>query len=191
MTVTRPITHGTESGYSYHGCRCEQCRAGRASRARAYNAASPKPRKRRKPTEIKHGTLNAYNNRGCRCEPCRAAGSDYRRKRREANPGRSSEIQRQWREANPEKVSGQQERNRDRKRIIRAEERATMAEEQLAEHLTACMTATAPLAEILEARARTLSMTIARAPRSTAAVEARHRRAEIRDLLARIREVTS
>lgn len=65
------IKHGTVSGYSYHKCRCDQCRAAsteyrRKRRQRGINADSP----------ITHGTLTGYD-LGCRCDPCRHGKSVY------------------------------------------------------------------------------------------------------------------
>jgi hypothetical protein len=37
---TRPVPHGTHSGYSYHGCRCSECKAGHARYQRDYVARS-------------------------------------------------------------------------------------------------------------------------------------------------------
>lgn len=74
------LTHGTESAYRYHGCRCEPCRAGRAERARAYNARRPRPqRKARKRRPIEHGTIYAYTTYQCRCSECREARAAYQR----------------------------------------------------------------------------------------------------------------
>ena len=32
----RPLSHGTENAYRHRGCRCDECRAGRADQMRAY-----------------------------------------------------------------------------------------------------------------------------------------------------------
>lgn len=70
--------HGTVSGYTYHGCRCVQCRGG-------WSTANLESRRRRaeneKPENI-HGTANGYNNYKCRCNECRAAWAARAREQR-------------------------------------------------------------------------------------------------------------
>ncbi|MGP4975835.1 hypothetical protein [Brachybacterium tyrofermentans] len=36
--TARPLVHGTETAYRKHGCRCDECRAGRAAYQRDYRA---------------------------------------------------------------------------------------------------------------------------------------------------------
>lgn len=64
------MKHGTIAGYTFHGCRCDLCRAENSRRVADW-------RRRRHGKPPKHGTLNGYQNYGCRCEPCRTAR--YRR----------------------------------------------------------------------------------------------------------------
>ena len=73
----RTLTHGTQTGYAYHRCRCADCtdahrlaEAGRRARRAARLAADQ---------DIPHGKPNGYSTFGCRCEPCRQAISEYRR----------------------------------------------------------------------------------------------------------------
>ena len=47
------ITHGTESGYSWHGCRCDECRAGRAARVRERRAGIPRSNTKKQKKENK------------------------------------------------------------------------------------------------------------------------------------------
>jgi len=49
----------------------------------------PKPyiRVKRPEETIRHGTVAAYNHQRCRCLPCRKAVADYRKKRRNVQPG--------------------------------------------------------------------------------------------------------
>lgn len=78
--TARPLVHGTETAYRNRGCRCDECRAGRAARAREYNAR--KPRKARKPRPRKpivHGSIYAYTTYQCRCDECRAGRAAYQR----------------------------------------------------------------------------------------------------------------
>ena len=80
----RPLSHGTENAYRNHGCRCDQCRAGRAERARAARAKRPRPAREPRPLP-EHGTTARYQ-RGCRCDECREARAEemraYRARRR-------------------------------------------------------------------------------------------------------------
>lgn len=80
-TEPRVLAHGTETTYRYYGCRCEECRAGRAERARARRleiaaGQPPRPRKRRPVPD--HGTPARYQ-RGCRCDECREARREQNR----------------------------------------------------------------------------------------------------------------
>ena len=84
MTAER--WHGTSNGYSYHGCRCDDCRG-------AYSAARARMRVRRiakglPADDERHGTRNGYDNHGCRCRPCSdamsAAKREYYARRRAA-----------------------------------------------------------------------------------------------------------
>ena len=76
MTTTVP--HGTITGYTYHRCRCSECRAANTARA----ALGRRNRKHKQPPDTVHGTPGGYSNWGCRCEPCRLAErkkmQDYR-----------------------------------------------------------------------------------------------------------------
>lgn len=93
MTAPAPtFEHGTENGYRYYGCRCDQCRAGRAERARARRlelAAERPPRPRRRRPLPEHGTPARYQ-RGCRCDQCRQARTEqnraYRARKRTGEP---------------------------------------------------------------------------------------------------------
>ena len=68
------IPHGTPSGYEYHGCLCDECRAAyRAWRRDLYarNAAKEGRKVRHKnTTPIEHGTQSGYDRR-CRCVECK------------------------------------------------------------------------------------------------------------------------
>ena len=77
-SYTRELVHGTVSGYTYRGCRCELCleanRGYRGTKPRAeYLAGLPEPQ---------HGTESRYKNCDCRCDECRAASARARRARR-------------------------------------------------------------------------------------------------------------
>lgn len=93
-TPARVVKHGTENAYRYYGCRCEECRAGRAERARAHRLKRraeqpPAPRKYRPVPE--HGTTARYQ-RGCRCDECRRArreqNREYKERKRTGEPAR-------------------------------------------------------------------------------------------------------
>ena len=65
------INHGTLTAYTYHSCRCDECRAV----ASAYNKQKHEERKTAglAPGAEQHGTKNGYINYGCRCGECRVA----------------------------------------------------------------------------------------------------------------------
>ena len=67
----RTMTHGTQSGYKHHGCRCAECRAAHAAAERRRRAGRPRPARKPRPVP-EHGTSARYA-RGCRCDDCRAA----------------------------------------------------------------------------------------------------------------------
>jgi hypothetical protein len=80
--VTTPLNpepwHGSVSGYTYHGCRCDVCRAGWS----AANLRSRQLRATRRVPDHLHGTENGYNNYKCRCDACRAAWAERARRYR-------------------------------------------------------------------------------------------------------------
>ena len=82
--MTATLAHGTENAYRNHGCRCDECRAGRAERARSARAKRPRPAREPRPLP-EHGTTARYQ-RGCRCDECREARAEemraYRARRR-------------------------------------------------------------------------------------------------------------
>lgn len=81
--MAKAIPHGTVSGYSYHKCRCDECKAAnRAYRLGRREAVYGPPR----PPRPVHGTLYRYK-RGCRCEECKAANTKSCRRFRDTNPG--------------------------------------------------------------------------------------------------------
>ncbi len=68
-------------GYTNHGCRCDECRAG--------FAAYTKKRNREReallladPTLAPHGVPSTYGNWRCRCRPCTDAWTAESRERR-------------------------------------------------------------------------------------------------------------
>jgi hypothetical protein len=71
------LLHGTSSGYTYHRCRCDECKAFQREAHRAWRA-----RARSYPADrIPHGE-QGYNTYGCRCDICRTDHRDYRREQR-------------------------------------------------------------------------------------------------------------
>ena len=66
--VFRQPEHGTRSRYT-GGCRCTECRAANAAKARAMKGKEPP----------QHGTRSAYANFGCRCDDCRRAHREFER----------------------------------------------------------------------------------------------------------------
>lgn len=80
--------HGSVSGYTYHGCRCTECRSGWS----AANLASRQRRAENEKPENIHGTANGYNNYKCRCDECRRAWAARAREQRARNRDRSVEA---------------------------------------------------------------------------------------------------
>lgn len=86
-TTTKPGEkwHGTDTGYRYHACRCERCRA-------AHTRVEKGRRRERQRQGITgeeswHGTIGGYTNHLCRCAACREASTASRREYRAAeNP---------------------------------------------------------------------------------------------------------
>ena len=195
MTATtgrpaKPLEHGSETAYRYYGCRCDECRAGRSTRARKrYTKRTPKP---------KHGTVSMYNYRKCRCDACRAANSAYRAERRSSGVavahrtpiqhGTSAGYDRGCRCADC-RMARSLYMAAWRKRKGRTERSTTL---EAAERLDHAADRLAAVPALLEARSRALAATIARAPRTETAREARTRLSEVQSLLAHLRaEVTS
>ena len=107
MSSLQGVIHGTNDGYSNHGCRCDACTEARSSAFRAHNTI-PCPvcgsriythgtRNRQalalrgglcgqcwrySTRVIRHGTETGYTHQGCRCDDCRTASADARRRRR-------------------------------------------------------------------------------------------------------------
>lgn len=64
---------GTGTGYTYHGCRCEDC-------VRANTTKTKTDRKQRDPSTLpadKHGKRSTYVNWGCRCDACKQVHQNY------------------------------------------------------------------------------------------------------------------
>lgn len=75
--LTPEHLHGTLSGYTNHGCRCDTCRAASTQyRARRRAEAATEPI-----WDGVHGTLNGYQNYSCRCNACTSAAVEYNRRR--------------------------------------------------------------------------------------------------------------
>ena len=77
--VVRGAPHGTLSGYGWHKCRCDRCRAAYAK----YRREGLRKRKEAGKTPAKHGRYG-YTGYGCRCEVCVEANTQYSRDRRAA-----------------------------------------------------------------------------------------------------------
>lgn len=75
-----PIPHGTATGYTNRGCRCEPCRVAVREYRKQLNAARPGI------PNHKHGTLTAYKSLGCRCADCRQAVAVWAYQRRHQEP---------------------------------------------------------------------------------------------------------
>lgn len=67
MTPDDP-RHGTASGYTNYGCRCDECRAANTEQKRRWKARqTPLPA-----GDWRHGT-DGYSNYRCRCDICQEA----------------------------------------------------------------------------------------------------------------------
>lgn len=86
--------HGSPSAYK-KGCRCSECRAGRAQRAQKQREGRARRRLRSEAAEdsFTHG-LAAYTNWGCRCAVCTAEHS-----------AACKGVSQRWRERNPEEAN--------------------------------------------------------------------------------------
>lgn len=82
--MAKAIPHGTPSGYTYHKCRCDECKAAE-SEYQSLRRAS-RPENYRPSTLIRHGTQSGYNTHGCRCEECRSAKAKAAQRSRKNNP---------------------------------------------------------------------------------------------------------
>ena len=96
----KPIPHGTEAGYGYHKCRCDDCRAARREYTRKMREENPERFReyRRRKYE------NSYEKEAENRRRFREANPDYRRKHYEANREKTAEDTRRWRAENPEKI---------------------------------------------------------------------------------------
>lgn len=74
--MTKPIPHGTLSGYTNHKCRCDDCRHAMAT----YNRELRRSKGIQPPKRAQHGSPSKYR-AGCRCEECVAAKSADRSQR--------------------------------------------------------------------------------------------------------------
>ena len=74
----KPVRHGTNAGYTKHGCRCEACREWNSEYRRRRREQLRQPGK-----PIPHGTRSGYDNYGCRCDECRDWQRENSRRRRE------------------------------------------------------------------------------------------------------------
>lgn len=102
--MKRPVVHGTTSGYSYHKCRCDECKAANNARARRWRednpekfAASLRRYREANPEKV------AERERRWR-EANSERNAENLRRRRAANPEKKLEWDRRWREANREKT---------------------------------------------------------------------------------------
>lgn len=72
------LTFQRRNAYRYHGCRCDECRAGWAEWQRNLRAQRAESVARR--TDLPHGTRSTYVNHGCRCDACYQAQSEANRR---------------------------------------------------------------------------------------------------------------
>lgn len=87
----KPVTHGTTTGYTWHGCRCADCTGAMRDKARERRGVlhgPPKP-------PPAHGTHAAYQ-RGCRCADCTEANRAVHREYVRHNRDRTNELWVGW-----------------------------------------------------------------------------------------------
>ncbi len=80
-TEPEKIPHGTDSGYTNWGCRCEECSAARALATKQYQKRV-QLKAILDPDSIKHGTFFAYAMQKCKCDICMEHMREYSRKRK-------------------------------------------------------------------------------------------------------------
>lgn len=145
---------------------------------------------------IQHGTIHAYRNRKCRCADCRAANAAYAADLR-ARKATGKPVREMSRHAEHGTILRYHrgcrcEQCRSARRVYVAEWKLRTGRTTTSALLAPEPTApTDKILDLIEARARALAVTIATSPRTTAGIEARHRRAELIALVAKIREVTA
>lgn len=76
---SRPIIHGTLTGYSHHKCRCDACKAVKKKHARDWKIWTGRLRDLR-PRNVRAlcGSYSKYK-AGCRCTACTQAKEDYQK----------------------------------------------------------------------------------------------------------------
>ena len=138
--------HGTRSGFSYHGCHCDDCREWRRRWDREYSKR-PEVRKRRRASaaarrraakngtcpavstsneETWHGTRGGHTNRGCRCDRCkewrRNWDREYRKRRKESeNPDTGAAARLLALKTDPERYRSMRAKTNEAARKRRAE----------------------------------------------------------------------
>jgi 5-methylcytosine-specific restriction endonuclease McrA len=97
-----PIRHGTVDGYSNRGCRCEDCKAAHADRARRYYEANCEEISQRSRQRYEANRENVLQRNQEYYEANREKVIERVRRYAETNPEKISKKQRRWRDANPE-----------------------------------------------------------------------------------------
>lgn len=113
--MAKPIPHGTPSGYSYHKCRCEECRAAKHEQSRLWREANPDHNRLWRAANSERAATNHRRWRE------RNRDRDAERKQRwiDSNPEKFAQSQRRWKTANPERVA-ETRRLADQRRRARA-----------------------------------------------------------------------
>ena len=112
---------GTNSTYSYKGCRCDACCEAGREYARKQRAKKPKNTApigdRCECTPENCGELfpicgkqTTYSQKKCRCDACRAAKAEQARRYRDGNKPRIAASKREYREKNSGKVRAKKRR---------------------------------------------------------------------------------
>lgn len=104
--MAKPIPHGTNTGYTYHKCRCEECKAAHTAKGKKFREANPDYY--RSYREDNAERLAEYKRQWMEGNP------GYRRRSWESNRERDAEKNRLWREANPDYRRRYYEANREK-----------------------------------------------------------------------------
>jgi hypothetical protein len=98
--MAKDIPHGTEAGYGYYKCRCEECKAARREYTRKHREANPELYREYRRRKYK----NSYEKEAENRRRFREVNPDYRRQHYQANREKTAEDTRRWRAENPEKI---------------------------------------------------------------------------------------
>lgn len=112
----KPVPHGTVSGYSYHGCRCDECRAARAAKTKEYNDQN---RDKVREASKAYYHANREDQLAKRAENYRRnieRERAYHHRYAQEHMARKVENVARWRREHPEEFHAWQAKNRERRK---------------------------------------------------------------------------